>query len=94
MGVKDLLGKILLAHPDQYTPEHLLKPENYQKVEKNCLSPLPTQRAINNWVKTDLRIVYIYLLDTQGHDWPSHVVLRKWTDTCNLSRCHFTQSFF
>ena len=39
MGVKDLLGKILLAHPDQYTPEHLLKPENYQKVEKNCLSP-------------------------------------------------------
>ena len=41
MGVKDLLGKILLAHPDQYTPEHLLKPENYQKVEKNCLSPLP-----------------------------------------------------
>ena len=41
MGVKDLLGKILLAHPDQYTPEHLLKPENYQKVKKNCLSPLP-----------------------------------------------------
>ena len=39
MGVKDLLGKILLAHPDQYTPEHLLKPENYQKVEKNGLSP-------------------------------------------------------
>ena len=42
MGVKDLLGKILLAHPDQYTPEHLLKPVNYQKVGKNGLSPPST----------------------------------------------------
>ena len=46
MGVKDLLGKILLAHPDQYTPEHLLKPVNYQKVGKNGLSPPSTYNLV------------------------------------------------
>ena len=35
------------------------------------------QRPINNWLKPDLRIGYIYLLDTKGHEQTSHVCVKE-----------------
>ena len=47
MGVKNLLCKKVWLPLDQYIPEHLLKPVNYQKVGKNGLSPPSNISPVN-----------------------------------------------